>query len=248
MDEFAILLSELKGFSNSVAKPGNLLQRPQAVGFAVEESTGDELSQATTIEESRVSGKDDKALEKHEDTTESARQEANQDDFQAYVKSEGECSNLEEEGQGVAEKALTISQVQDSRTIGNTSVSPQYDQPEEGNQGNISTNESLGVTPPEYLPVMHNGATLKSQYSGDPEHESIQKSDSFSVFDETRSEASSAIESQKKEPPAKKLQNLKPKLPFPLLVVSAGEGHVDMRKKRKGDDGLEPRLLVWQMN
>ena len=95
MDEFAILLSELKGFINSVAKPGNLLQRPQAVGFAVEESTGDELSQATTIEESRVSGKDDKALEKHEDTAESARQEVNQEDFQAHVKSKDECSNLD---------------------------------------------------------------------------------------------------------------------------------------------------------
>ena len=95
MDEFARLLTEFKGFSNSIAKPGDLPQHPEAVGFAVEESTGHKSSQATAIKESRVSGKDDKALEKHEDTAESARQEVNQEDFQAHVKSKDECSNLD---------------------------------------------------------------------------------------------------------------------------------------------------------
>lgn len=246
VDDFARLMSEFKGFSNSASKPEDLPQRPQVVGVNSEGISGHESSQATEVQENS-SSEQEEARSENEKSREAISTEVNQD-FQAATKSVGKDIKLDET-QPVKEKEMAIAQVEDSRRDKNISDAPQYDEPEEGNVEGLMTNHGVGITSPEYLMVMHNGATLgDSKSPEDVEQESLPKSDSFSVFDETRSAATDGAESNKDDVPVKKLQNLKPKLPFPLLLVSAGEGHVDMRKKSKGDNGLEPRLLVWQMN
>ena len=253
VDEFARLMSEFQGFSTSVSKPEQLKPQPEVVGIKSEVFTdaeaAEKLQESTPNEAvSRrgiISSEQEKKLQgvsghveiegSEEASSTAVKQE---DNFPAGVKCTDEFIKLAD-AQVISEKAVMKPK---SGAVGkDTSAAaiPQYDEPEEGIAVAAETSQELGFSSPEYLVVTH---------CGDVPQESFTKSGSFSIFDETRSEGLATSPSNKGDVPVKKLQSLKPKLPFPLLLVSAGEGHVDMRTTRKGENGLEPRLLVWQMN
>ncbi|XP_048580947.1 rho guanine nucleotide exchange factor 10 isoform X2 [Nematostella vectensis] len=101
-----------------------------------------------------------------------------------------------------------------------------------------SGQQSTAVSPPQYITVLDSSQSRFSIPGSDSENEATipENNESYSVFSaDSRQEG-------------KKLENLKSKLPYPVLLVSAGEGHLDLRRKRQQEKNTEPRLMIWQIN
>ena len=106
---------------------------------------------------------------------------------------------------------------------------------------------SVSSSTPEYVTVL--SSEDPRPRTPDSDDNSIIRDDSFSVFTPRGSAVASQVTQQ---PPqagaAKKLENLKPKLKYPILLVSAGEGHADLRRKVPDGNDKEPRVMIWQMS
>jgi hypothetical protein len=111
--------------------------------------------------------------------------------------------------------------------------------------GNDVTADNLTTSPLEYTYVMFNNSPpnkTKGYDSDSDNNESITKRhDSCSVFSAASCEVTSPSE-------VKKVTNLKSRLKYPVLLVTAGEGHLDQRRKKQEAKSAEPRIMIWQIN
>ena len=110
----------------------------------------------------------------------------------------------------------------------------------------LATPDEIGA--PSYIEVLSDTdsrAARIPETSKKPEviYDSPRQDDSYSVFE--RSLVSNSGTGTLATP---KVENLKPRLPFPVLLVSAGEGYADLRRKRPDENDKEPRVMIWQIS
>lgn len=134
-----------------------------------------------------------------------------------------------------------------------------FDELQEGPQG-ISSRESetksdgenqltSGVDRiPSYLEVFDDSKaptpTPEASKAQEPIYDSPRQDDSYSLFERSQERASEVAGGAV----SGKVENLKPRLPFPVLLVSAGEGYADLRRKRPNENDKEPRIMIWQIS
>ena len=109
--------------------------------------------------------------------------------------------------------------------------------------------DSLDVTSvnspsPGYVDILNPSDPLQTARTPEIVYDSPRQDDSYSAFE--RSATHQGDEDGSLTVP--KVENLKPRLSFPVLLVSAGEGYADLRRKRPDDNDKESRLMIWQIN
>lgn len=96
----------------------------------------------------------------------------------------------------------------------------------------------------EYVSFINSSPRQSKVLDSDSENESTKKTnDSYSLFSPPSSDAQAPDQGE-----VKKIVNLKPKLKYPVLLVTAGEGHLDQRRKKQETKSTEPRIMIWQIN
>ena len=101
---------------------------------------------------------------------------------------------------------------------------------------------------PSYLEVFKDSnaptPTAEASKAQEPIYDSPRQDDRYSLFERSQERASEVAGGTV----SGKVENLKPRLPFPVLLVSAGEGYADLRRKRPNENDKEPRIMIWQIS
>ena len=176
-------------------------------------------------------------------------------DVSGRIKSVGEYVKLNDaraaaEAQGIhLESVNETNQASKHHPSAESGLRPEVNtKPEEETAtGNLLVT-SADVGAPSYIEVLRDTdsrAAKSPEITKTPEviYDSPRQDDSYSVFD--KSEARDSVAGTLTAP---KVENLKPRLPFPVLLVSAGEGYADLRRKRRDENEKEPRIMIWQIS
>lgn len=94
-------------------------------------------------------------------------------------------------------------------------------------------------SPPSYVQVL--GSPSPKVFS---DSDNDNNGESFSAFSTSVSGGAQSPDGVDK----KKVANLQSRLPFPVLLVTAGEGHADLRRKKPDMKSNDPRIMIWQIN
>ena len=264
VDDFARMLSEFKGFESttppSIPEPPRIplvLINEQAPMQSADDANGDVTSAESeeTGEDSAVSG----------DATGSASAPGEQGggsgggsesaDLRGRIKSVGEYVKLNDARAAAEAQGIHLENVNETHPASKDHPSaesrlrPQVETKPEGETaaGNLLVT-SVDVEAPSYIEVLKDTEPLAAETpetAKTPEviYDSPRQDDSYNVFD--RSEARESVSGTLTTP---KVENLKPRLPFPVLLVSAGEGYADLRRKRPDENDKEPRIMIWQIS
>lgn len=236
VDDFARMLSEFKGFGSSPPTP-SIPEPPQIPLVVVNDprATSDEgpetgtgsVSEESTGSAPTVNGQ-------------ASGSGSETGDLRVRVKSVGGYVNLNESqtaAQGVSlDKNEPLSSIQRAES-----------KPETKNDtGNQLT--SGDGTIPSYVEVVDDSqASAKSPEAAktlEVIYDSPRQDDSYNVFERSQMHANKVAGKLT----TAKVENLKPRLPFPVLLISAGEGYVDLRRKRPSENDKEPRIMIWQIS
>lgn len=230
VDDFARMLSEFKGFGTSPPVMG--VSEPARIPMLV----FNEVDGATSGEgEGTVTGSGKATI-----SGETSESEVDLEFSRTRVKSVGEYVKLNEAR--AAAQGLTLRK--------NNAEDGLPDTESESETGNIAGNQltSGDAIIPSYVEVLDD-SQAPAQASADTEpkepiYDSPRKDDSYSLFERSQERASEVAGGSN----ARKVENLKPRLPFPVLLVSAGEGYADLRRKRPSEHDKEPRIMIWQIS
>ena len=121
---------------------------------------------------------------------------------------------------------------------------------QQGESPSLNSNNTLASSvssTPEYIKVL--SPDDQEPKTPDSVDMSIIRDDSFSVFTPRATKTADQVTQQPPQDDAvAKLENLKPRLKYPVLLVTAGEGHADLRRKVPDGNEKEPRVMIWQMS
>lgn len=109
--------------------------------------------------------------------------------------------------------------------------------------GGLGTGNDV-YAPPSYIDVIGSNPNATKVFDSDSDNDSA-NNESFSVFSTS---ASGEVQSPDGERKKQKVGNWKSKLPFPVLLITSGEGHADLRKKKADPKTSDPRIMIWQIN
>ena len=236
VDDFARMLSEFKGFgssppTSSIPEPPQIplvvVNDPRATsGEGPETGTGS-VGEESTGSASTVNGQ---ANGSGSETG----------DLRVRVKSVGEDVNLNESQ--AAAQGVTLDKNEPLSSIQRAESKPET----KNDTGNQLTSGLARI--PSYVEVLDDSqASAKSpEAAKTPEviYDSPRLDDSYNIFERSQMHANKVA--GKLTTP--KVENLKPRLPFPVLLISAGEGYVDLRRKRPSENDKEPRIMIWQIS
>lgn len=260
VDDFARMLSEFKGFGTT---PTTSIPEPPRIPLVIvnEQSPTDPSVDAKgdgSSAESQETGKVSAAS--GEGTGSGSDEEGNGGergtvDFRGRIKSVGEYVKLNDARVAAEAQGIKLETVNESKPASKDHPSGKGDhqtevesKPEEKPATGCLLGTSVDSAVPTYLEVLSDTdsrvATIPDA-SKTPEviYDSPRNDDSYSVFE--KSQARDSVAGTLATP---KVENLKPRLPFPVLLVSAGEGYADLRRKRPDDNDKEPRVMIWQIS
>lgn len=252
VDDFARMLSEFKGFGST--PPSSIPEAPRIPLVVVNEQSTTASSvdakgdgPQETGEESAVSG----------ETTGSSSALGEQGggsgnetaDCRGRIKSVGEYVKLNDARAAAEAQGISLEPVNENTSASKDHPKAKSDiQPEaESKPENIlATSGDVGA--PSYIEVINDSdyqAGKSPEAAKTPEviYDSPRQDDSYSVFE--KSQARDDVAGSLSTP---KVENLKPRLPFPVLLVSAGGGYADLRRKRPDENDKEPRVMIWQIS
>lgn len=238
VDDFARMLSEFKGFGSSPPAPS--IPEPPRIPLVVVNDPGE--NEDGTSGESRDTGTGSVNGEPTGNATvngEASGSGSETGDFRVRMKSVGEYVKLNESR--AAAQGLTLDKSNPEER------EPEADPKQEtkSDTGNLTPGDA-GI--PSYVEVLDDSqASAKlPEAAKTPEviYDSPRQDDSYSVFERSQMRASEVAGSLS----TPKVENLKPRLPFPVLLVSAGEGYVDLRRKRPSENDKDPRIMTWQIS
>ena len=229
VDDFARMLSEFKGFGSSPPAP-SIPEPPQIPLVEVNDpgATSDEGRETGT-------GSNDESTGSASTISGQASGSGSETgDFRVRLKSVGEHVGLNESQ--AAAQGITLKKNESLSSMQQAESKPETKK----DAGNQLTTGDAAI--PSYVEVLDDSqASVKS-----PEviYDSPRLDDSYNVFERSQMHASKVA--GKLTTP--KVENLKPRLPFPVLLISAGEGYVDLRRKRPSENDKEPRIMIWQIS
>lgn len=256
VDDFARMLSDFKGFGS---EPSTGVPEPPQVPLVLvsdqADSEGDPSAEGQDIgKETAVTGEETGSSTALRQTGSGSGSETA--DFRGRVVSVGEYVKLNDaraaaEAQGINLQTGKENDGESSESKDKPSVKSDLPPEVETEAENNSDTGSLqvgSVTAPSYIEVLSDSDSraVKSPEKGKtPEviYDSPRQDDSYNVFDKSQMQDYYATGSTA----TPKVENLKPRLPFPVLLVSAGEGYADLRRKRRDENEREPRLMIWQI-
>ena len=236
VDDFARMLSEFKGFGSS--PPASNIPEPPRIPLVVNDPRGE--GEGTSGESQETGAGSAPAV--NGEASESASETG---DVRVRVKSVGEYVKLNESR--AAAQGLTLSKNNPDEPIPEAESKPET----LSDTGNKLTVGDADV--PSYVEVIDDSqASMESlEAAKTPEaekppetiYDSPRQDDSYSVFERSQIQAGKIAGSLA----TPKVENLKPRLPFPVLLVSAGEGYADLRRKRPSENDKEPKIMIWQI-
>ena len=262
VDDFARMLSEFKGFGStlpsSIPEPPRIplvLINEQAPTQSTVDANGDETSA-----ESQEAG-NDPAVNGNVSGSASAPGKRGSEsrsetvDVRGRIRSVGESVKLNDARAAAEAQGIHLENVNETDPASKdlpsaeSGVRPDVEtKPEkETATGNLLVT-SVDVGAPSYIEVLKDTdsrAAKSPEIPKTPEviYDTPRQDDSYNVFD--KSEARDSVTGTLTTP---KVENLKPRLPFPVLLVSAGEGYADLRRKRRDENEKEPRIMIWQIS
>ena len=264
VDDFARMLSEFKGFGST--PPPSIPEPPRIPLVLVNEQAPTpsdvDANVDVTSAESQETG-NDPAVNGDVSGSASAPGEQGSDsgsrsetkDVRGRIKSVGEYVKLNDARAAAEAQGIHLENVDETNPAskGNpspeTGVRPEVEtKPEEDTAAGNLLAASVDEGAPSYIEVFKDTdprAAKSSEISKTPEviYDSPRQDDSYNVFD--RSQTRDSVAGTLTTP---KVENLKPRLPFPVLLVSAGEGYADLRRKRPDENEKEPRVMIWQIS
>lgn len=263
VDDFARMLSEFKGFGGtpppSIPEPPRIPlvivneQSPPATSVDVK-GDGTSAESQETGRESAVSGEATGSVPALGEQESGSGSETA--DFRGRVKSVGEYVKLNDARAAAEAQGIKLDSVHESNQASKDQASAKSDlrtevesKSEKKTEAGSLVATSVDVEAPSYIEVLSDtdarAATRKPETPKTPEviYDSPRQDDSYSVFE--RSQVRDSVAGTLTTP---KVENLKPRLPFPVLLVSAGEGYADLRRKRPDENDKEPRVMIWQIS
>lgn len=262
VDDFARMLSEFKGFGNT---PSPIIPEPPRIPLV--------LVNEQALTPSDVNVNDDVASAKSQETgkdpsdsgnaagsssvpgEQGIGREGETPDFRGRMKSAGEYVKLNDARAAAEAQGIHLESVDETNPASKDHSSPESGlrpeveaKPEEKTAAGNLLVTSVDVGAPSYIEVLRDTdprASKSPETAKTPEviYDSPRQDDSYNVFDK-----SGARESVGGTLTTPKVENLKPRLPFPVLLVSAGEGYADLRRKRPDENDKEPRVMIWQIS
>ena len=224
VDDFARMLSEFKGFGTLPS--GASVDEPPRIPVVVSNEKNRSVSREV---EGNLTEGDEPTGNASAMNDETSGSECDAEVFLAEEESVGEqvkSDELQEGPQGITSRES----VQETE--------------------NHSENQLTSVVNriPSYLEVVNDSKvptrTAEASKPQDPIYDSPRQDDSYSLFERSQERASQVAGGTL----SGKVENLKPRLPFPVLLVSAGEGYADLRRKRPNENDKEPRIMIWQIS
>ena len=264
VDDFARMLSEFKGFgstpSPNIPEPPQiplvLVNEPAPTSSAVD-ANGDVTSAESheTGSDPAVSGDSSGSASAPGERGSGGGSRSETVDVRGRIKSVGEYVKLNDARAAAEAQGIHLENVNET-----TPASKDHPSPESGLRPEVVTKPeeetaagNLLVTPvdvgaPSYVEVLKDTdprAAKSPEIPKTPEviYDSPRQDDSYNVFD--KSQDRDSVAGTLTTP---KVENLKPRLAFPVLLVSAGEGYADLRRKRPDDKEKEPRVMIWQIS
>ena len=262
VDDFARMLSEFKGFGStppsSIPEPPRIplvLLNEQAPTQSAVDVNGD-VTYAESQEagnDPAVSGDVSKSASAPGERGSGSRSETV--DVRGRIKSAGASVKLNKARAAAEAQGIHLESVNESNPASKdhpsaeSGLRPEVEtkSEEETTTGNLLAT-SVDVGAPSYIEVVKDTdsrVTKSPEIPQTPEviYDSPRQDDSYNVFD--KSEVRDSVAGTLTTP---KVENLKPRLPFPVLLVSAGEGYADLRRKRRDENEKEPRIMIWQIS
>lgn len=264
VDDFARMLSEFKGFGSTL--PPSIPEPPRIPLVVVNEQaptpSSVNVNGDLTSAESQETGKDSAVSGDASGSTSVPIEQGGASgsgsetaDFRGRIKSVGEYVKLNDARSAAEAQGIHLENMNEGNP-----ASKDHPSPESGLRPEVETKpkeetaaENLLVTPvdmgaPSYIEVLRDTdsrAAKSPETSKTPEviYDSPRQDDSYNVFD--KSQGRDSVAGTLTTP---KVENLKPRLPFPVLLVSAGEGYADLRRKRPDENDKEPRVMIWQIS
>ena len=262
VDDFARMLSEFKGFGST--PPPSIPEPPQLPLVLVNEQaltpSDVNANDDVTSAKSQATGKEpsdsgNAAGSSSVPGEQRIGREGEAPDFRGRIKSVGEYVKLNDARAAAEAQGIHLESVDETNTAAKDHPSPESGlrpeveaKPEEKTAAGNLLVTSVDVGAPSYIEVLRDTDTRASkspETAKTPEviYDSPRQDDSYNVFDK-----SGARESVGGTLTTPKVENLKPRLPFPVLLVSAGEGYADLRRKRPDENDKEPRVMIWQIS
>lgn len=99
--------------------------------------------------------------------------------------------------------------------------------------------------PPNYVELVNSRSTPTTNVFDSDSDNDTANNESHSVFSTSASGGAQSPVGEEKKPKGGKMKS---RLPFPVLLVTAGEGHSDLRKKKPDLKNTDPRIMIWQIN
>lgn len=262
VDDFARMLSEFKGFGST--PPPSIPEPPRIPLVIVNEQSPTASSvgvngDGTTAEsqeagrESAESGAATESVPANSDQGSGSGSETA--DSRGRIKSVGEYVKLNDARAAAEAQGIKLETVNKSYPASKDHPSAKSDhgtevesKPETKIEDGSLLATSVGAGAPSYIEVLSDTDPRTATMSKTPKtpeviYDSPRQDDSYSIFEKSR--ARDSIGETLKTP---KVENLKPRLPFPVLLVSAGEGYADLRRKRPDENDREPRVMIWQIS
>jgi len=264
VDDFARMLSEFKGFGStlppSVPEPPRVplvLVNEQAPTPSVVDASGDvtsaERQETGSVPAVNGDGSESASAAGEQGSGSGSRSE--KEDVRGRIKSVGEYVKLNDARAAAEAQGIHLENVDETNPASKDNPSPESGvrpevetkAEEDTAAGNLLA-ASVDVGAPSYIEVFKDTdprAAKSPEITKTPEviYDSPRQDDSYNVFDQ--SQARDSVSGTLATP---KVENLKPRLPFPVLLVSAGEGYADLRRKRPDENEKEPRVMIWQIS
>lgn len=257
VDDFARMLSEFKGFGST--PPSSIPEPPRIPLVLINEQAVDANGDETSAESQEAGN--DPAVNGNVSGSASAPGKRGSEsrsetvDVRGRIRSVGESVKLNDARAAAEAQGIHLENVNETDPASKdlpsaeSGVRPDVEtKPEkETATGNLLVT-SVDVGAPSYIEVLKDTdsrAAKSPEIPKTPEviYDSPRQDDNYNVFD--KSEARDSVTGTLTTP---KVENLKPRLPFPVLLVSAGEGYADLRRKRRDENEKEPRIMIWQIS
>lgn len=251
VDDFARMLSDFKGFGS---KPATTVPEPPKIpldllsGKADCEggtlSEGQESAKAPASADETVGSGSELGQTESGSGSENAHSREKGISVGEHVKLNGAHATAEAQDGNFETENESAGESSESKSDEPSDLSPEVET-KAGNNSDTGNLEVGSLAAPTYLEVLKDSdsrAVKSSEAAKTPEviYDSPRQDDSYNVFDRSQLQYYTTGSTAK-------VENLKPRLPFPVLFVSAGEGYADLRRKRRDENDKEPRVMIWQI-
>lgn len=264
VDDFARMLSEFKGFGStpppSISEPPRIplvLVNEQDPTLSAVDANGDVNSAESeeTRNDPTVNGDVSGSASAPGEQGNGSGSRSETADVRGRIKSVGEYVKLNDARAAAEAQGIHLEKVNETNPASKDHPSPESGlrpevetKPEEDTASGNLLVASIDVGAPSYIEVLRDTdprAAKSPEIPKTPEviYDSPRQDDSYNVFDQ--SQARDSVAGTLTTP---KVENLKPRLPFPVLLVSTGEGYADLRRKRPNENEKEPRVMIWQIS